>query len=265
MPFSKRKKTSPSKQKRFFWYLLIAGLVAVNLFLLYKKYREDIALQKAEKAYYNAFGIDIPASYTIHGIDVSNHQGYINWKMVKDMDVQGQKIGFAFIKATEGLNDEDKQFKRNWQMAATAAMPKGAYHFFLATKSGKKQAANFIRSVQLLPGDFPPVLDIEQLYGVKPALMRKRVKECLDSLETYYKVKPIIYSYVDFYTNYLGKEFDAYPLWVAHYFAANQPRINRKWIIWQHSEQGRVNGIASTVDFNAFNGDTALLKSLLIK
>lgn len=265
MPVRKNNKKQALKNKNIYWYLFFLVFIAFIFFLLYSKYKKDIAISNANNAYYNAFGINIPASYTIHGIDVSNYQGYINWKMVKEMDANGQKIGFAFIKATEGLNDIDKQFKRNWQLATEANMPKGAYHFFLATKNGNKQATNFIKSVQLSQGDFPPVLDIEQLYGVKPALMRKRVKECLDSLEAHYKVKPIIYSYVDFYTNYLGKEFDEYPLWIAHYFAQDQPRINRNWIIWQHSEQGRVNGIASPVDFNVLNGDTIVFKNVLIK
>lgn len=265
MPPSKRKQTAPAKNKRIYWYLFFLIAISINIYLLYSKYKEDIAINDADSAYFNAFGIGIPSNYSINGIDVSNYQGYINWKMVKEMDANGQKIGFAFIKATEGLSDEDKQFKRNWQLSATVKIPRGAYHFFLATKSGKKQAANFIKSVQLSPGDFPPVLDVEKLYDVKPVLMRKRVKECLDSLEAFYKVKPIIYSYADFYSNYLGKEFDDYPLWVAHYLTDKQPRINRNWIIWQHSEQGRVNGIASKVDFNVLNGDTTFLKRLLIQ
>jgi lysozyme len=181
------------------------------------------------------------------------------------MKVKDVKIGFSFMKATEGLVNVDKQFRRNWKKASEIGLPRGAYHFFLPTKSGKGQAKNFTSTVDLGPGDLPPVLDIEQLYGVKPAKMRKEIKDWLNIVEDYYDVKPIIYTSVNFYTRFLGAEFDEYPLWVAHYQEKNRPRITRSWIFWQHNEEGRVNGITSKVDFNVFNGDSADFKDLLIR
>src|SRR3954471_1954204 len=142
---------------------------------------------------YPAFGIDIPDSYEIHGIDVSKYQSYIDWPSVKEMKVHDIRIGFTFIKATEGVSTTDRNFKRNWKKAKEAGVTRGAYHFFLPSKSGKLQAKNFIKSVSLEPGDLPPVLDIEQLYGVRPATMRKEVQDWLTIVEEYYKVKPIIY------------------------------------------------------------------------
>ncbi len=110
---------------------------------------------------YPAFGIDIPAGYEIHGIDVSRYQKNINWDDVKSMQVKNIQIGFVFIKATEGINNVDEQFRRNWLQAEEAGLAKGAYHFFIAGKSGKQQANNFIEIVKLRPGDLPPVLDVE--------------------------------------------------------------------------------------------------------
>lgn len=213
---------------------------------------------------YSAFGIDIPVNYNIHGIDVSHHQDRIDWQEVQKMNVEEMQLKFVFIKATEGLTNVDRLFKRNWYKAREEGMVRGAYHFFLATKSGKKQADNFIAQVTLEPGDLPPVLDVEQLYGVKPKELRIRVKEWLSAIESYFKVKPIIYTNVDFYDQYLGKEFDEYPLWVAHYLQPNKPRIERSWLFWQHSETGRVNGINAPVDFNVFNGDAADFQQLLL-
>jgi lysozyme len=181
------------------------------------------------------------------------------------MEVKDVKIGFSFMKATEGLTRVDRQFKRNWRKAEEVKIARGAYHFFLANKSGKAQAENFIRTVKLGEGDLPPVLDIEQLYGVKPAKMRAEIKEWLQVVEDHYDVRPIIYTSVSFYDDYLGEEFDDYPLWVAHYKERNKPRIKRRWIFWQHSEEGRVNGILSRVDFNVFNGDSSDFEDLLIK
>jgi lysozyme len=181
------------------------------------------------------------------------------------MKVENVQIGFAFIKATEGLNNEDAYFDRNWKKIKDAGLPRGAYHYFLATKSGKAQAENFINSVELQPGDLPPVLDIEQTYGVSPTLVRQRVKDWLVTVEQYYHTLPIIYTYVDFYNQYLKSGFDGYPLWIAHYLQKERPSIYRDWAFWQHSEGGRVNGIDTRVDFDVFCGDSAAFRQLLIE
>jgi lysozyme len=82
--------------------------------------------------------------------------------------------------------------------------------------------------------------------------MRAELKLYLNLIETHYKVKPIIYSYVDFYERYLGKDFDDYPLWIAHYLQKERPRIKRNWVFWQFNEGGRVNGILHNTDFQCF-------------
>lgn len=213
---------------------------------------------------YPEFGIPIPAEYEIHGIDVSRYQQNISWDMVKDMNVHDIKLQFAFIKATEGLINIDPFFKRNWKKTKEAGIVRGAYHFFIPTKDGKSQAKNFTDHVQLQSGDLPPVLDVEQAYGANAVQVRKEIKEWLDAVQDFYHIKPIIYTYLDFYNNYLKGYFDGYPLWVAHYLQPHQPRINRDWTFWQHSEQGRVNGILSKVDFNVFNGDSLSFRALLV-
>lgn len=214
---------------------------------------------------YENFGIDIPTNFMIHGIDVSKYQQRINWEAVRDMTDNDVRIGFVFIKATEGLGNMDQQFRRNWKLAGEAGLPRGAYHFFLAPKGGAEQAENFIRRVDLQPGDLPPVLDVEQTYGVSNAKLQFEVKMFLDRLEAHYGVKPIIYTNVDFYNRHLKGDFDEYPLWVAHYLQKNRPRIARNWAFWQYSETGRVNGIRGKVDFNVFNGDSTDFRDLLME
>ena len=213
---------------------------------------------------YPEFGIPIPESYEIHGIDVSKYQQSISWDAVKQMQVQHIRIGFAFIKATEGVNNTDAQFKRNWKRSKDANVTRGAYHFFIASKDGGLQAKNFIRRVELESADLPPVLDVEQNFGTSATQLRREVKEWLEITEQYYGVQPIIYTNVDFYDRYLKGYFDHYPLWVAHYLQPHKPRISRGWVFWQHSEQGRVNGIIPKVDFNVFNGDSLQFRSLLV-
>jgi lysozyme len=253
-----------SKKKKsiflfFVWATVMAG--AAFLFLLFYLWQES---RDTEFVSYPEFGIPIPSQYEIHGIDVSKYQQQISWEAVSQMRVRNIKLGFAFIKATEGNNNGDPYFKRNWRRARQAGIIRGAYHFFTPSRDGKTQAKNFIDKVEIVSGDLPPVLDIEQINRVSPTQLRKELMEWLDAVELYYGVKPIIYTNAEFYKKYLQGHFDQYPLWVAHYLQPHQPRISRDWSFWQHSEQGRVNGIVSKVDFNVFNGDSAAFRSLLV-
>lgn len=257
MPTPKQKKRL--RRITFALVLIILLAVAGTMFYQWATYK------KAGFVRYPEFGIAIPESYSIHGIDVSKYQEVIGWDEVKAMQVKNVKLGFAFIKATQGPKSEDPQFDRNWKKAKQAGIPRGAYHFFLPSEDGKVQAENFISSVKLETGDLPPVLDIEWLNGTTAAQLRKELKEWITTVEAHYGVKPIIYTNVDFYIHHLGSEFDSYPLWVAHYYQLQQPRISRDWIFWQHSDQGQVNGITSKVDFNVFNGDSAAFRNFLVR
>ena len=247
------------------WKILLSilglAILAMIGFVVYGWVME----RKAQFIRYEAFGIDIPVKYSIHGIDVSRYQSIIDWESVALMKVETIQLSFAFIKATEGVRNEDIHFKRNWKKAKDAGLARGAYHFFITSKSGKQQAENFIKRVKLEPGDLPPVLDIEQTNGVAGPKLRERVKEWLDVVEEYYGIKPIIYTNVEFYKQNLKDEFDEYPLWVAHYLQKHRPRIHREWLFWQHSETGRVNGIGPAVDFNVFNGDSTKFAELLVR
>ncbi len=213
---------------------------------------------------YREFGVSLPGNYSIHGIDVSRYQASVGWQQVADMKVKDVKIGFAFIKATEGVDAMDPYFRRNWAGAAAAGIPRGAYHFFTASRSGKAQAGNFLEMVKLKKGDLRPVLDIEQTNGTPKQVLQQRVADWLEAVEKVYRVKPIIYTNADFYNNFLLGRFDNYPLWVAHYFVKDKPRITREWHFWQHNEKGRVDGITSFVDFNVFKGDSTEFRDLLI-
>jgi lysozyme len=155
-------------------------------------------------------------------------------------------------------------FRRNWTRSHEAGLVRGAYHFFIASKSGRLQAEHYIKTVPLESGDLPPVVDIENTAGTKPEVLRRELKAWLDITEQYYGVRPVIYTYLDFYKKNLAGHFDDYPLWVAHYLQPGQPRIERTWSFWQHSESGHVNGIMSKVDFNVFSGDSLAFRSLLV-
>ena len=106
---------------------------------------------------------------------------------------------------------------------------------------------------------------LKKSYGVSPGELKKEVAEWLLIVEKQYGIKPVIYTNIDFYKNYLQNDFDDYPIWIAHYLQPEKPRIERKWSFWQHNENGRVNGIKTPVDFNVFSGDSLDFNNFLVK
>ena len=96
-------------------------------------------------------------------------------------------------------------------------------------------------------------------------IMRAELKDFLDHIEQKTKVRPIIYSGLVFYRDYLKGHFDDYPLWIAHYYQAElKAGAKTRWFFWQHSDKARITGINHVVDFNAFNGDSTAFERLRI-
>jgi len=271
-PATKKKAKTPGIR----WKLIAVGLLLILLSPLYYGYVlrfftsswrwvRDIGRNPQYKTY-RSFGIRIPTKYPMHGIDVSYAQGKINWPKVKAMQEDNVHISFAFIKATEGLLTVDPYFKRNWREAPKTGIRCGAYHFFRAYKSGLWQARFFLQNVKIESGDLPAVVDVERLDGVSPSAMRAQLRDFLNHVHKKTHVKPIIYTGLSFYKDYLDGYFDEYPLWIAHYNRDDlKAGKNTNWRFWQHSETGRVNGINHAVDFNIFKGDSVELESFLVR
>jgi len=214
--------------------------------------------------YYPDFGIYLPSDYRLHGIDVSHYQQRINWDQVGKMKKNDMRIRFAFMKATEGQYSMDPYFFRNWEQCRKQKIVRGAYHFFDPNGNAVNQANRFNQLVDLKAGDMPPVLDIETETNLSDQELRKKISQWLQTVEKHYKVKPIIYTYADYYEDHLAGSFEEYPLWIAHYTGSRNPRIGRKWHFWQHHENGHVNGIRGNVDFNVFNGSDREFDKLLL-
>jgi lysozyme len=243
---------------------IVYSIIAFLLFLAFSFYIKYKFFKPVFK-HYTEFGIDMPTNYSIHGIDVSRYQDDIDWALVKAMKVKGIGIEFAFIKATEGNSYVDPMLEDNMEGTKENGILRGAYHYFIAAKSGKEQAANFIKHANLKSGDLAPVLDIEQNTGTTAAQLHTRLAEWLDVVEKAYNTKPIIYCNIEYYEKYIADKFSGYPIWIAHYKAKDKPRIKDSWAIWQHNEHGHVTGIREDVDFNVFNGGSWALSGLLIK
>ena len=124
-------------------------------------------------------GESCPAA-DVRGIDVSHHQGVIDWG-----PVAAQGIQFAFIKATEGARYKDPRFAANWAATQHAGIVRGAYHYLRPELDGRQQARHFLDVVgRLERGDLPPVLDVEEHSGLKPTDIAEQVDHWLTDVRT---------------------------------------------------------------------------------
>jgi lysozyme len=229
----------------------LLAFTGIGLFFTPKATGHDSWVTISAAPHYPSFGVEIPADYNVHGIDVSRHQGNIDWDAVSKMSLNEISVDFAFIKASEGRTVVDEYFKSNWKEAKGAGIMRGAYHFYRTHLTPQEQIDLFVRQVpKLEKGDLPPVLDIEIKGSCPPARLRKNLKTWLVLAEKHYLNT---------------SEFKKYPLWLAHYKTADLNQKTSNWHFWQHTDKAKVNGIRGGVDFNVFKGDQDDLKSLCKK
>jgi lysozyme len=107
---------------------------------------------------------------------MSHWQGTIDWDAVAADGVE-----FAFIKATEGGDYVDPRFAANRAGAQRAGVVRG--DFFRPQTDAMAQAAHFPSTVQLAPGDLPPVLDVEVTDGRSAAVIAAGVRTWVQEVE----------------------------------------------------------------------------------
>ncbi len=218
------------------------------------------------------FLIKVVASQTILGIDVSHHQGNINWQLVAN----DGKV-FAFCKATEGRTYQDPKFLTNMTNGMNAGVVMGAYHFARPDNNTAIQDAdNFLATAgnYIGSGFLPPVLDLEdpnssthldQLFT--SSQLTAWVQTWLDRVENQTGVKPILYL-SSHYAYYLGTSLTSYGLWIAKPGTSPTAPPNNTgnwndWLFKQYSWQGSVNGISGNVDLDVFHGTVSDFNTLV--
>jgi len=199
--------------------------------------------------------VDPPSRYRVHGIDVSHHQGRIDWARV----AASGRADFVFIKATEGVGHTDRRFRENWSEAREAGLVVGAYHYYSMCRPGAAQAAHFIRTVPKEADALPPVVDVEEDARCNrrpPDDLERQLSDYLDRLETHYGVRPLVYATPWYRSRYLPALRAG--AWMAAYTRQPSP----PWLFWQYTSRGRVDGVSLWVDRNVFHGDLEALHAM---
>lgn len=191
----------------------------------------------------------------IHGIDLSHYQGEVFWETIGD----NSKMAYVYLKATEGGDNIDQMYQLNINLAHRYGLKVGSYHFFRPKTELKKQLENFKAQCKPCDQDLIPMIDIETKSRLNTDEFCDSLLKFLDMVTKAYHQKPLLYTFTNFYNNYLAGKINGYPLMIAQY-TTREPELidDRDITMWQYTGKGRINGINGYVDKSRFMGKHGL-------
>ncbi len=185
--------------------------------------------------------------YLTQGIDVSRHQGYINWNRVKQ-----DGVDFAMIRAGYGKYEKQKDpnFESNYQNARAAGLKVGAYYYSYAknVEDARREAEVFLKIISGKQFEMPVALDVEEQSQANKgkAFVSDIIRAFCEKVE---KAGYFVSVYANKYwlDNYIDDDCKRkYDIWLAQW--ASKPDYNGSYGMWQDSSKGRINGIAGYCD-----------------
>ena len=201
-----------------------------------------------------------PARFPIRGIDVSHHQGPIDWARVK---ASGQT--FAFIKATEGVDFRDRRFAQNWSNARAEGLVTGAYHYFTFCSPGLAQAEHFLAVAPRDEPLLPLAVDVEftgNCVGWESVTrIQLELRAFVEHVRARSGATPLLYTTEEVRLELVPPELQQRAYWVRSLWG--EPSAQIDWHFWQYSDTGRVPGIRGDVDLNVFAGPASAWQALI--
>nr|WP_106789512.1 LysM peptidoglycan-binding domain-containing protein [Massilistercora timonensis] len=197
---------------------------------------------------------------SIHGIDVSGHQGNIDWRKVKASGIQ-----FAMLRAGYGANTVDSEFERNAHGCMEEGIPFGVYWFSYAytPEMARREAEKCISVIREYKVQYPVCYDFEydsvryaQQNGVRVTrTLATRLVEAFCGRVEELGYFAMYYSNLDYLERMFAPELRRkYALWYARYASApGETGIG----MWQYRDDGRVDGIRGNVDMDIAYKDFA--------
>ncbi|MCQ5130874.1 glycoside hydrolase family 25 protein [Butyricicoccus faecihominis] len=189
----------------------------------------------------------------LRGIDVSEHDGAIDWPQVAQHGEQ-----FAVIRSSYGLYSVDERFAYNYEQAGEAGLLRGVYHYSYALNDADARAeANHVLSVLGTRRPTMPIwLDMEDADGYKArhgfVFSRQNITGlCAAFLEVIRdNGRPCgVYANEDWLTHYIDVEqLPPCDVWLAQWSA--KPTYTGRYEMWQYASTGRVPGIPTNVDLD---------------
>lgn len=181
-------------------------------------------------------------------IDVSTHNGKINWKTVKK-HVDGVIIRCGF--GSDYTSQDDKMFKENIEGCIKNDIPFGVYLYSYAKNKGmaKSEAMHVLRLLEPYKGklSYPVYYDLEEAGTEHGAVERAIIFGDIIEDAGYWCG---IYANQYWWRTFLKDGLNRFTKWVAKYSDKEPTGISGTYDIWQYSSKGKVPGINGLVDMN---------------
>jgi GH25 family lysozyme M1 (1,4-beta-N-acetylmuramidase) len=218
------------------------------------------------------------ASADLLGVDVSTHQGAVNWTTMKN-----DGVSFAFTKATEGVDFIDARFTQNMNGARNAGVVIGPYHFARPDSSvgtlaepvkqdAINEANDFVDAIAPFYASYPgeylrPVLDVEALpssaeintIAEQRTYLSAWIKDFNSVVQSRLGTDVIIYLNGNYAQTYITADIASYDLWFAKPNGLSSPPTDANmgvwsdWVFWQYSWTGNLGG-ENPLDLNTYRG-----------
>lgn len=189
------------------------------------------------------------------GIDVSKHNGNIDWNAVKNSGVSYVIIRCGYRGYSTGVLVEDPKFRTNIKGAKAAGLKVGAYFFSQAVNEVEavEEASMAIDLVKGYGLNYPLFLDVEDSGGRADGISREtRTAVCKAFCQTVQNsgISAGVYANKTWFTEKINTaSLTSYKLWLAQYASAPTYTATR-YDLWQYSSKGKVSGISTNVDMN---------------
>lgn len=188
------------------------------------------------------------------GIDVSAHQGKIDWAAVKASGVDFAIIRCGFRGQTAGSIYEDAYFKTNVASATAAGIKVGIYFYSTAVNENEalEEAAWVVKKISTYRITYPVVYDFED-FGAYRCANVGGAQATSNALTFLNFVKangyePMMYANKSDITTRLSRSSFSCKFWLAHY--TSQTDYTGNISMWQYTSKGSVPGISGNVDMN---------------
>jgi lysozyme len=237
----KKKQSKKNSNSKWIILLITLPIIAIVSWYFYSPFEEKISK--------NTFLENVPKGFESIGIDVSHHQGDIDWDLLLNKEHYDTIIHFVYCKATEGNTHVDTKWDYNRKTLNNLGIPNGAYHFFITKEAPKPQVDHFLKYWTKREVDLPPVLDVET-EGFSDNDLRKKMKIWLAEVEERTGMRPIIYTSLNFYETKFKDYFPDHKFWIAAYSQKPSCLIDKRILHWQFSENGILPGIDEEIDLN---------------
>lgn len=188
------------------------------------------------------------------GIDVSQHQGKIDWAQVRASGVEFAIIRVGYRGQTAGGIYEDRYFKTNMKGAIANGIKVGVYFYSTAINETEalEEAAWVVKKIAPYSVTYPVVYDFEDFNSKRCANVdgAQATKNALSYLN-YVKAngyEPMMYANKNDITKRMSRGSFGCKFWLAHY--TEQTDYTGNVNMWQYTSQGSVPGISGGVDMN---------------